>query len=232
MTEDLGSLQDRLGHRFRDPSLLVLAMKHASSRGKQEGSNERLEFLGDSVLGLVVCQYLFERSTDTTEGQMTKVKSSVVSRSALARAGRWLELAEHLQVDEGLRQRRHLPVSLLADAYEALVGAIYLDAGLATARDFVLRTLAAEIEAAEADKHVPSYKSTLQELAQADGSGVPRYKLVRHEGPDHRRRYLCAVRVGEEDWGAGWGTTKKAAEQQAARDALRQHYPGLLADDQ
>lgn len=226
MDEALQQLQERLQYRFQDPALLRLAVTHASVRADGLPSNERLEFLGDAVVGLVISEHLFRSSPDLSEGEMTLTKSAVVSGEVLFRAGRSLGLAQFLQVDQGLRQRREYPASIIADGYEAIVGAIFLDGGLEAAADFVLRSLNPEIEQVQAGQHALSYKSLLQERTQAEGKGTPRYSVVRYEGPDHQRRYLTVVRVYGEECGAGWGSTIKAAEQNAAQDALDKCYPG------
>lgn len=219
-------LQDRLGYRFSDPSLLVRAVTHASAQCEGMPSNERLEFLGDAVLDLVVSERLFDAMPELSEGEMTVMKSAVVSRRTLARVGRSLGLPEFLFVDDGLKQRRTYPASMAANVYEAIVGAIFVDGGLESAREFLLRTLAEEMERAEAKGHRPNHKSILQERTQAEGKGSPRYSVLRSEGPDHRRRYLIVVRIRSQECGRGWGSTKRDAEQSAAKDALDKCYPG------
>ncbi|MHC4480547.1 MAG: ribonuclease III, partial [Planctomycetota bacterium] len=202
------------------------ALTHASATGGDALSNERLEFLGDAVVALAVCNHLFRQRPDLSEGEMTVIKSAVVSRRTMARVGRSLGLSEFLRVDYGLRQRASYPSSMVAGAYEAVVGAILVDGGMEAAVEFILRTLGPEIERTEARQHKPSYKSILQEKAQAEGKGAPRYSLVRYEGPDHRPRYLTVVHICGEKCGAGWGSSKKTAEQEAAKDALDKCYPG------
>lgn len=231
LKDALGQLQERLRYRFASADLLVEAMTHASAQAGGGRSNERLEFLGDSVIGLVIADHLFERSPELSEGEMTVLKSVVVSRRSLGRVGRSLGLADFLQVDEGLKQRKRYPGSIIANAYEAVVGAIFVDGGLKAATDFVLRTLEPEMERARAGRHSPSYKSILQQRTQAEGKGIPRYSVVRFEGPDHQRRYLTVVHVCGEERGGGWGPTKKAAEQNAARDALDKCYPGWTEEE-
>lgn len=224
--DTIEQLQQRLQYRFANADLLIEATTHASAHGGGGPSNERLEFLGDSVIGLVIADHLFERSREMSEGEMTVLKSAVVSRRTLARVGRSLGLADFLQVDEGLKQRKRYPGSIIANAYEAVVGAVFVDGGLKAATDFILRTLEPEMQRARAGRHSPSYKSILQQRTQAEGKGIPRYSVVRFEGPDHQRRYLTVVHVCGEERGGGWGPTKKAAEQNAARDALDKCYPG------
>jgi ribonuclease-3 len=230
MADKLRPLQERLQYRFKDGRLLVEALTHASATARGRPSNERLEFLGDAVVGLVVCEFLWRCRPSMSEGEMTVVKSAVVSRSALTRVARTLGLAEFLTVDEGMRQQKGYPGSIMGNAYEAVVGAMFLDRGLGKAAEFVMRTLEPEIERARSSQHTPSFKSVLQHRTQAEGKGAPRYRVVRHEGPDHLRRYLTVVQVGGKEQGTGWGLTKKDAEQNAARDTLDRCYPGWDAE--
>ncbi len=223
--ETQAQLQELLGHTFADAGLLEEALTHASAGGRERFTNERLEFLGDAVLDLVISDHLFEALPDAHEGDMTHARSLVVSRRALARVGRALGLEKHLRVDEGIQQREPYPISILAGVYEALVAALYLDGGMAPARDFILRTLGPDLERIGAGMPQPNSKSRLQEEAQADGLGLPVYRMVRTEGPDHERRFLVAVSIGGKDLGEGWGRTKKEAEQNAARQALEGDRP-------
>jgi ribonuclease-3 len=213
-------LHELLGHSFADPDLLAEALTHASAGGRDHFTNERLEFLGDAVLDLVISDHLFEALPQAHEGDMTHVRSLVVSRRALARVGRSLGLEKHLRVDEGIQQRDPYPTSILAGVYEALVAALYLDGGMAPARDFILRTLGPDLERIGAGMPQPNSKSRLQEEAQAGGKGIPVYRIVRTEGPDHERRFLVSVSIEGQEMGEGWGRTKKEAEQNAAKEAI------------
>ncbi len=230
MADTLSELQDRLQYRFGDPSLLERAMTHASARGEDQAANERLEFLGDAVVGFVISEHLFRSLREAPEGRMTRIKSAVVSRQTLARIGRSLGLREWLRVDAGLRQWEQYPGSMVAGAYEAVVGAIFLDGGIDAAREFVLRTLAEEVEHALVERHHEDYKSALQWKSLAEGKGIPQYEVVRQEGPDHRRRFLTTVYIGGKECGSGWGRTKKSAEQSAAAQALGE--PFVEPEDQ
>jgi len=216
----LGQLQELLGHTFSDIALLEEAITHASAGGREQFTNERLEFLGDAVLDLVISDHLFEALPEATEGEMTHARSLLVSRRALARIGRALGLDRFLRVDGGIQQRATYPTSILAGVYEALVAALYLDGGDAAARDFILRTLSDELDRIGAGVPQPNGKSRLQQEAQAAGRGIPSYRVVRTEGPDHERRFLVAVRVDGKVVGEGWGRNKKEAEQNAASQAL------------
>jgi ribonuclease-3 len=230
--ETLEQLQELLGYTFADAELLEEAVTHASAGGRERFTNERLEFLGDAVLDLVISDQLFEALPGATEGEMTHARSLLVSRRALARVGRALGLERYLRVDEGIQQRESYPVSILAGVYEALVAALYLDGGMGPAQDFVLRTLGPEMERIGASIPQSNSKSRLQEEAQAAGRGIPGYRVVHTEGPDHERRFQVVVSVGGRDLGEGWGPTKKEAEQTAAHQALDGPWQELLSAEQ
>ena len=231
MEKALRELQERLCYSFADASLLWRALTHASAAGDDGVSNERLEFLGDAVVGLAMSERLFHPMPESAEGDMTVIKSEVVSRVSLAAAAREMGLAELLVVDEGLRRRGAYSDSMLCGAFEAVAGAIFLDGGMGPAREFVLRALDRGAERARERGYDLSYKSLLQHRTQARGAGVPRYTIARTVGPSHRRRFQAAVRVGGEECGTGWGATKKDAERNAAREALDRLYPGWLGSD-
>jgi ribonuclease-3 len=216
-----GGLADRIGHRFEDPSLLDQAMAHRSWCAEQPDrrSNERLEFLGDAVLGLVVAEYTYRTHPELSDGQMSKVRASVVNTRALAEVGLDLGLADHLRLGRGedLSGGR-AKESILADATEALIGAVYLDGGLDDARRLVLDLLADRIAVAVGEPGESDHKSRLQETSVSLGRGVPRYE-VEGFGPDHARSYLATVYVAGQRLGRGEGRSKKDAEQVAARVA-------------
>jgi ribonuclease III len=211
-----------LGHEFGDISLLQHALAHRSWCGEQEGgapSNERLEFLGDAVLGLVVARYSYERYPNFPEGMLAKVRSAVVNSRVLA------QVAEHLGVGEVLLLGRgeeasggRTKASILADAFEAILGAVYLDAGWDAAELLVLRELRDAITRAGKEPDDFDHKSRLQEKSVHDGEGTPRYVVV-GSGPDHERAYVAEVYVAGQLLGAGVGRSKKDAEQEAARNA-------------
>jgi len=215
------ALADRIGHRFEDPTLLERAMAHRSWCAEQPDrtSNERLEFLGDAVLGLLVAEYTYQAHPELSDGQMSKVRASVVNTKALAEVGLGLGLAEHLRLGRGedLSGGR-AKESILADATEAVIGAVYLDGGLSEARHLVLALLAERIAAAVGEPGESDHKSRLQEKSVSLGRGVPRYD-VEGFGPDHARRYLATVYVAGQRLGRGEGRSKKDAEQVAARAA-------------
>jgi ribonuclease III len=235
LAADLPDLEAKLGHHFADGALIETALTHRSHayRTGQERlqSNERLEFLGDSVLGLIVNEYLFRRYPDRSEGELTKMKSLVVSRAVLSRAAERLDLGRHLilapgEVDAGGRTRS----SILSDAFEAVLGALYLDGGLGPVQRFVQRGLLVTLEQTLADHQLVNYKSLLQEKVQAQLKTPPRYKVTSTSGPDHAKRFVVEVVVRGRVLGRGDGNSKKLAEQRAAREALQtvQQNPELL----
>ncbi len=215
-------LSARLGHDFTDPDLLALALTHRSWCAEHPGheSNERLEFLGDSVLGLAVTDHLMARLPASSEGELAKVRAAVVSAPTLARLAQQLGLGADLRLGRGesLSGGAAKP-SILADAVEAVFGAVYLDAGWETARALVLRHLLALIdEAAAAGPGGHDYKTRLQELAARHFDGAPVYTLS-ETGPDHEKRFTATVHLEGVALGRGEGSSKKQAEQEAARVA-------------
>ena len=215
-----------MGYHFTDQSLLQKALTHASLHGVGGISYERLEFLGDAVAGVVVAERLFRAPEHWSEGQMTAIKSDAVSRTSMVSAGRRLGLESYMRVDRGLAAGgKKYPDSVVADAFEALVGAVFLDGGMEKAREFVLQFMGLEIQRCEERRHTPNFKSTLQELVQAECGRPPTYRTLQQVGPDHEAQFLAAVHVLGVEKGSGWGTTKKEAEQRAAEAALETHYP-------
>ena len=217
---DAAMLMDRLGHRFGDPALLELALTHRSWCAEHSGSssNERLEFLGDAVLSLVVTGRLYERFSDWAEGDLAKARASLVNAATLAEVGRSVGLGEQLRLGRGEEASggRGKP-SILADAVEAVIGAVYLDGGIGAADGSVGRLLGDRLdEVASAPGHA-DFKTRLQELAARLGLDPPSYDVTT-SGPAHHRQFRAEVRAGAEA-GAGAGSTKKDAEQRAAEVA-------------
>ena len=228
----LRRLQQRAGVRFRDLALLNLALCHRShaheagahgdGRGPAPVNNEKLEFLGDAVLGLAISDELFTTSGSRTEGDLARVKSFVVSEDALHDWATRLDLSSYVLIGRGEELTGgRTKKAILADAMEAVIGAFYLDAGAAAAREFVLRALRPEIARVASNAHRQDFKTLLQQLAQKRFRSHPRYRVVRHEGPDHDRTFWIAVQLGGHTYGPGAGKNKKAAEQQAAARAYR-----------
>src|SRR5580693_7003576 len=220
--EGAAELAERLGHTFDDISLLQHALAHRSWCGEQEGgapSNERLEFLGDAVLGLVVAEYCYERYPEFPEGKLAKVRSAVVNARVLAMVAGRLGVGDVLLLGRGEEgSGGRTKASILADAFEAVLGAVYLDAGWDAAQRLVLRELGGAIERAGEEPDDFDHKSRLQEKAVRDGEGTPRYVVV-GSGPDHDRAYVAEVFLAGKSMGRGEGRSKKDAEQEAARRA-------------
>jgi ribonuclease-3 len=225
LRDEFEDLQARIDYRFRDRGLLEHALTHKSRAAEDAtggvADNESLEFLGDAVLGLVVADTLFHQYPDYTEGQKSKVKAAVVSTQSLARQAEEIQLGEHLILGRGEEKTGgRFKQALLADAYEALIAAIYLDGGLEAAGAFLRRELKPAIDAGIAQTFAPDYKSALQERLQALGRPLPEYRLSGSEGPDHRKTFNIEVLVAGEVLGAATGRAKKEAEQEAAKMAL------------
>ena len=226
LRDEFEGLQERLGYRFRDRGLLEHALTHRSRAAEDAtggvADNESLEFLGDAVLGLVVADMLFRKYPDYDEGQKSKIKASVVSTHALARRAEEIQLGEHLLLGRGEEKTGgRFKQALLADAYEALIAAVYLDGGLPAAAAFLDRELTDAIEAGAGETVVgQDYKSALQERLQALGRPLPEYRVAAESGPDHRKVFSIDVVVGGEMLASATGKAKKEAEQEAARLAL------------
>lgn len=213
-------LEEKLGYRFLDPARLFLALVHSSAKDEGLDCNERLEFLGDSILGMVISDHLFHQIPDAQEGDLSAVKSVVVSSGSLAQAGRDLGLEEFFLLGRGISQKRPIPDSVFCNTFEALIAALYLDGGVEPARQFILLSLGQRIEDVLQDEHEKNYKSLLQQYTQRERGEVPQYRVVRESGPDHEKFFEVMVEFSGKHFGPGSGRTKKEAEQQAARRAL------------
>ncbi len=221
MDEDsLTRCQEALGYTFTDLSLLSTAMTHASAAMNRLQSNERLEFFGDSILGMVVCRYLFENYPEYLEGELTKIKSAVVSGKTCADIAERLGLGQYLVLGNGISPKAKLPMSLTAAALEAVIAAIALDGGTERAREFILKHAIPEIEHAVASEHQENYKSQLQQHVQKELGVTPVYELLDEKGPDHSKCFEVAVCIAGQRFPSAWGPSKKEAEQKAARRAL------------
>ncbi|MDP9072109.1 MAG: ribonuclease III [Actinomycetota bacterium] len=217
----LEALAQRLGRRFGEPGFLARALAHRSwcAEVKGEGSNERLEFLGDAVLGLVVTDHIYQAYPDLPEGELAKVRASVVNSAVLAEVALELDLGGALFLGKGedASGGREKP-SILADALEAVIGAVYLDGGWDPAREVVLGLLGPRVSEAALGPGGRDFKTRLQELATRSFDQLPRYEVA-DEGPDHAKRFFATVHVGGQQMGSGEGRSKKQAEQVAARAA-------------
>jgi len=212
--------QAMTGYTFSDVSLLELALTHASVASSRVQSNERLEFLGDSVLALVVCEELYGRSDELLEGEMTKIKSSVVSGHTCAEIAAEMGLSDLGMISKGLQSSDGPPPSVTAAMLEAIIGAVFLDGGLAAARSFIRPKIRIRIENAMATEHQDNYKSVLQQHSQRRWGITPTYQLLDEKGPDHRKAFEVAITIQGVHYPSGWGRTKKQAEQAAALRAL------------
>jgi len=218
--QELRLFEKNTGLRFRNYSLLNQACSHRSysnEHPQNRENNERLEFLGDAVLGLVVSTYLFKVLPDRAEGDLAKIKSIVVSEESLSLIAKELEIDKLLLMGKGEENSGgRAKKALLADGLEAIIGACYLDSDFETAQQFVLRILVPEINKVLEDKHKKDYKTLLQELVQKELRTYPRYNIVSKTGPDHDRTYVMEVVVQNQSMGLGTGKNKKEAEQAAA----------------
>jgi ribonuclease-3 len=214
----LGRCQEVIGYTFKNIELLRSALTHSSCANTRTGSNERMEFLGDSVLGLIVASYIYDRYPQHQEGGLTKIKSTVVSRTTCERLSRKLELGRFLFIGKGVGSET-LTATILADVFEALIGAIYLDGGLEPARAFVLKHIEAEIQQAVAGG-LNNAKSVLQQVTQKRFAQTPRYMLLDEQGPEHNKCFKVAVEFDKKVYPAAWGRTKRQAETYAAQNAL------------
>lgn len=218
----LSKAQDILGYRFKDVSLLETALTHASIADSRLASNERLEFLGDAVLGLLVCGYLYEHFPSLLEGDLTKIKSAAVSRRMCAKITNQLGIESLLLLGKGMQTRASLPSSLSAAVLESVIGAMYVDGGLDRVRDFLVPLIAPHINQAAASGHQQNFKSVLQQYVQRRMDAAPTYVLADEKGPDHSKCFQVRVEVAGRAFSSCWAQSKKQAEQQAALLALEE----------
>ena len=216
------SAERAIGYKFQHTSLLIKALTHASVTDARIDSNERLEFLGDSVLGLVTSERIFTLFPDLLEGEMTKIKSTAVSRRTCADIADAIGLLDLLLLGKGMRGGAPLPRSLSAAALEAVIAAIYLDGGLDAARTFLAPHLDPCIQKAARLGHQENFKSVLQQHAQQQLGSTPHYRVIDEQGPDHAKSFKIAVEIDGHRYPPQWGQSKKRAEQLAALEALRE----------
>lgn len=219
----LTSLEDKIQYHFSDPGLLIHALTHSSyaneMRMNKENNNERLEFLGDAVLELVTSEYVYREYKNLTEGDLTKLRASIVCEPTLSSCARDLNIGEYLLLGKGEDSSGgRVRESILSDALEAIIGAIYLDGGFTNAKEFVIKFILNSVK----DKELFfDSKTILQEIIQNENKQKIKYKLISEEGPDHNKTFTIAVYVGNDQIGCGTGRTKKAAEQEAASQAIQ-----------
>ena len=223
MRQETKQCMERVGYQFRNPALLENALTHSSYANEGHHaleSNERLEFLGDSVLGFITAGYLFEKETGP-EGELTKLRAAVVCEKALCSYSRELGLGDYLLLGKGERLTGGAErPSILADAFEAVIAAMFLDGGLEPVRGFVLRFVEKEANN-QRKRHFKDYKTTLQEIVQQNPEEKLEYVLTGESGPDHSKQFVVEVHLNSNVIGTGRGRSKKEAEQQAAREALK-----------
>jgi ribonuclease-3 len=222
---DLSALQTEIQYQFRDDSLLRLAMTHPSvahEQGRLVRHNQRLEFLGDAVLGLALTRELYDKFPNVSEGPLTKARAQMINRRTLAEQARQIRLQDHLILSRGEEANLgRTRASALADGFEALIGAIFLDGGFDEARAFVLRSFTRAFGEFTSIPTLDNPKGELQEILQTQSPGAPEYQLIGASGPDHDREFECVVTHGGVELGRGKGKSKKAAESEAAIAALK-----------
>lgn len=219
LASDMERCQDILQYDFADKALLQQCLTHASLASNRLDSNERLEFLGDAILGAVVSEELFKRFPELPEGDLTRMKSAIVSREACARITRRIGLESVVRLGKGVRLQQQIPPSILAAVYESVIGGVYIDGGYDAAKEIILETIEPDIESVEDDME-QNFKSTFQQLAQKEFGSTPSYHLIDEQGPDHSKCFKIAAFLGEREFPGAWGNSKKQAEQRAAENAL------------
>jgi ribonuclease-3 len=217
-----GNISDILGHTFQDEGFLAEALTHASSADDRLQSNERMEFLGDAVLGYVVCSYLYRNFPELMEGELTKIKSAVVSRKTCATISQQLGLGDMLNLGKGMSGRPVLPDSVWAAVFESVIAAIYLDGGIEAAQRFILKQVRPFIDGMAECSHQDNFKSVLQHYAQKHLPCNPTYVLLDEKGPDHAKAFEVCVEINSRRFSSAWAMNKKQAEQDAALLALRE----------
>jgi len=216
-TDPISALENELGYKFRDRKLLREALNHSSAKKNNLGDNERLEFLGDSIIGFIIAEYLYRKFPDYHEGKMTSLKSIFASSKTLYQIGKKLNLDKFILVGKGLRKQK-LPPSILADSFEAIIAAVYLDGGILEAKRMFLKLLKQEFP--KIPTSCENYKSLLQDYAQGNSLPLPEYNVVKESGPDNEKIFSVSVKIQGKTYGLGIGRTKKEAEQGAAKIVL------------
>ncbi|MGI6560975.1 MAG: ribonuclease III [Clostridia bacterium] len=222
--KNIKKFEENIGYTFKNKSLLITAITHSSFANEGIGNlnnNERLEFLGDSVLNLCIGDYIYNNEIDMPEGEMTKIRAAIVCEQSLKEVAMKLELGTYLRLGKGeeANHGRTRP-SILADAFEALIGAVYLDSDFNTVKEFIYRNMESIIEGALTGTVFNDYKTELQECLQRQGNVKIKYVVEKQSGPDHQKIYNVSVYINNVKCGSGIGTTKKEGEQNAAKEAL------------
>jgi ribonuclease III len=220
--ETIQKAEGILGYRFKSAQLLKESLTHASIADTRLASNERMEFLGDAVLDLIICEALYLKFPEYQEGELTKIKSAVVSRRTCAEVSVETGLVDLLIIGKGVGSGQQMPLSLAAAVYESIVAAIYLDGGFEVVKQYVLRTMAEKIDSIAASAHQQNYKAILQQHAQKMLGASPQYELLDEKGPDHSKCFEVCVAIDGRRYTSAWGPNKKMAEQKAALLALEE----------
>ncbi|MDO4549796.1 MAG: ribonuclease III [Planctomycetia bacterium] len=218
----LNTCQEAINYQFKNPELLIAALTHSSGAVTPFFSNERLEFLGDAVLGMLIVEILYHRCKDMMEGQMTQIKSVVVSRVSCSKISKTQGLGKFLFLGKGMEHFKCLPDSLLANVQESIIGAIYLDGGMNAARTYVTNHFEEEIEENIRGTSGQNFKTLLQQYSQQNMHQTPLYVVLDERGPDHNKCFKVCVSLDEINYQGAWGKNKKEAEQRAAHNAYNQ----------
>ena len=219
MSKNIESLEDKLGYEFKDKKLIIEALTHKSY--KQPYDNERLEFLGDAVLDLIVGEYLYKKFNSSDEGKLSKIRASLVNETGFDKLARALSLGDYILLSnaEDNNGGREKP-SLLSNAFEAIIGAIYLEDGLKTAERIAIKLIESNYEEISLDSLFRDFKTTLQELTQARFGMTPEYKVISSRGPDHLKEFEVGVFIQDKEYARAIGKSKKIAQQEAAKEAV------------
>ena len=216
----LNDCEKALQYQFHDINLLKLSLTHASIANTRIDSYERLEFLGDAILGVIVCEMLYHRFPESTEGELTRLKSILVSRNTCALVCEEQQLSQFILLGKGLILNNSIPVSIQGGVIEAIVAAVYFDGGLEQTRKIVERWMVPQLDAIIDDNHGENYKSLLQQYAQKHTGETPYYQLLDEQGPDHDKLFHISAIIGTRVFPPAWGSSKKESEQAAAQIAL------------
>lgn len=221
----LGEIEGKLGYVFKDKSKLILALTHSSYANERKSEklhyNERLEFLGDSILSFIISEHIYQRYQILSEGEMTKMRASIVCEPSLKKCSDEIGIGEYLLLGRGEENTGgRTRVSILSDAFEALLGAIYIDGGMDCARAFIFKFMGTLLEESSKGTLQMDYKTSLQEVLQKNGENKITYEIIKEAGPDHNKFFVSRVSLGNTTLGTGEGRSKKEAEQNAAKDAM------------
>ncbi|MDP4093500.1 MAG: ribonuclease III [Bacillota bacterium] len=227
LVENIQQFEETIGYTFKDKRNIILALTHSSFanelKSKDIVSNERLEFLGDSVLSIVTSEFIYKNCTNQAEGEMTKLRASIVCEASLVICANKIELGKYLLLGKGEELTGgRTRTSILSDAFEAVIGAVYLDGGIISARKFINRHMSLLLNNSAKVSGFVDYKTQFQELVQKQGEKRISYEIVEQKGPDHNKIFVVQVRIGDNVMGKGEGKSKKAAEQSAAEAAIEQ----------